>query len=94
MNDVPSQPAPREEDDPAMGDWAEALKERGRPTRVLAEDWTRRRLALIGIVISHLFPFYQHAVHTYGASREPKLPCQLHGRRLRSCEQWPEFQRR
>ena len=62
MNDVPSQPAPREEDDPAMGDWAEALKDRGRPTRVLAEDWTRRRLALIGIVIALLFPFYQHAV--------------------------------
>ena len=62
MNDVPSQPAPREEDVPAMGDWAEALKDRGRPTRVLAEDWTRRRLALICIVIALLFPFYQHAV--------------------------------
>lgn len=62
MNDVPSQPAPREEGDPAMGDWGEALKARGRPTRVLAEDWTRRRLALIGIGIALLFPFYQYAV--------------------------------
>ena len=70
MNDVPSQPAPREEDDPAMGDWAEALKDRGRPTRVLAEDWTRRRLALIGIVIALLFPFYQYAVQRELVRRE------------------------
>lgn len=70
MNDVPSQPAPREEDDPAMGDWAEALKARGRPTRVLAADWTRRRLALIGIVIALLFPFYQHAVQRELLRRE------------------------
>ena len=70
MNDVPSHPVPREEDDPAMGDWAEALKDRGRPTRVLAEDWTRRRLALIGIVIALLFPFYQHAVQRELVRRE------------------------
>jgi hypothetical protein len=70
MNDVPSQSAPREEDDPAMGDWAEALKGRGRPTLVLAEDWTRRRLALIGIVIALLFPFYQYAVQRELVRRE------------------------
>jgi hypothetical protein len=62
MNDAPSMSPPRHEADPAMGAWADALEARGRPPRVIAEDWTRRRLALISIVVALLFPFYQYAV--------------------------------
>jgi hypothetical protein len=45
-----------------MDDWADALEARGRPPQKVAEDWTRRRMALIGIVVAVLFPFYQHGV--------------------------------
>ncbi|MDP1653567.1 MAG: hypothetical protein Q8L56_12680, partial [Rhodocyclaceae bacterium] len=60
MNDAPSMSAPRQDDDPAMGDWANALEARGRPPRVIVEVWSRRRLALIFIVVALLFPFYQY----------------------------------
>lgn len=53
-----------------MGDWAEALEARESPPPVLAKDWTRRRLALIGIALVLLFPFYQHAVQRELARRE------------------------
>jgi type II secretory pathway pseudopilin PulG len=62
MSNAPPQSESRPEADPAMGDWADALEARRRPLPMRAEDWTRRRLALIGIAIAVLFPFYQHAV--------------------------------
>jgi type II secretory pathway pseudopilin PulG len=70
MNNAPSPSAPQQDPDPRMADWAEALEARGRPAQVRTEDWTRRRLALIGIVIALLFPFYQHAVQRELARRE------------------------
>ena len=54
MNDALSQSPSRQGPDPAMSDWAEALEARGRPPRVMVEDWTRRRLALIFILVALL----------------------------------------
>lgn len=73
MNDVPQQPPSRQQDDPETDGWAAALSTREPPLRApgaLAEDWSRRRLGWLAIVIAVLFPFYQYAVQRGLALRE------------------------
>lgn len=64
----PEEPGPKA--DFAMSDWAVALDGDRHPTPVAAEDWSRRRLAVIAIVIALLFPFYDYAVERELVRRE------------------------
>lgn len=70
MTDSPSRSESGQEAGSAMSDWAGALEGRRRPREVAAEDWSRRRLAVIVIVIALLFPFYTHVVQRELVRRE------------------------
>lgn len=70
MSDPPSPPEPGRGTEPSMSDWSGALEGRRRPPPVPAQDWSRRRLAVIAIVIALLFPFYAHMVERELVRRE------------------------
>ncbi|MGE4073242.1 MAG: hypothetical protein AB7E72_18890 [Lysobacterales bacterium] len=70
MSDSPSHWEPSLDADPSMKDWAGAIQGRTAPLPLRAEDWSRRRLAVIVAVIALLFPFYAHMVERELVRRE------------------------
>lgn len=70
MTDSPSRSEPGQTVESAMSEWAGALEGRRGPPLVIAEDWSRRRLAGVAIVIALLFPFYAHLVERELVRRE------------------------